>query len=783
MAKKKKSKKDNTDLYNRWKKEHNMTTSKDVKDNFKDMTVVRDNYKMSLDWLKTSCPWEKTKDGDGSWFDYRERQEKVWSMWYKPLDDDDFKSNVKSPMTTGRVESAMHKIKQINIGFTVLPVEEGDKLKAKVIQKVLNYFFRKSGMKYKLATWFKDALIYGTAFGRVYYTKLEKKVRLAKKDPSLMSAEDKKILKEYSGKKTIFGDPEVVVEYDDIVFEPIDYREVFPQPSARKIHGLEYASNWFIRRRVITLDQFKSEYKEDPNCFDVDKVKAVNNFDDEDLIKDLELPNDEEEEYVEILEMEDVENDKYRIVANDILIRSTPLPYNHKEITYIKIGAIEHTHRFFWRGLADQLMALQSEEEILKNMQYDMLHQKLRDSYIVNERDFIKFIEAYNQTGGRVLPVNIDGRPLDQVVKYIPQTPMDTGSFVVLEKIKQDATMATQFDPSQIGINTKDKTATQSMIDKEVVDQFIVATMESFSEGLIKLAEHIVELMIQFYSVPRVKKIVGEDNKEKLQKVFRKFRFEDEEVGIQDNDLIENTKKGELSFFELKSEYLNLEGDLDIQLSAESIKVKSKAFDAQVAQQAWDKLMPFAVIPNDPESFKKVPLPLFDGVKLAQWLVETNDIPEDVLLEPESNEEADIVRALQQNIKLNDGKNVQPIPGESMKHLMIHDQQLGFWQNKFNEIKEQMTINQEIGMMDQNIMKQAKDIEGIIEKFLYHMQGDQIPSQVGLRAMKPMETGVPQEQMPGMALGAIPQPQGMVPPQVDGNINLPNQMPPGMQGI
>jgi hypothetical protein len=153
--------------YDAWKKEHAMSSTKNVKEKYEDMCEVRDAYKKWYDWFDTSCEAEETKGGSGgSWFKHREKQEKTWAMWYKPFDGDDFKSNVKSPMTTGRIEAAMHLIKQMGISWKVLPTEEDDVQKAQIIQLVLNWLFSQSKYKYRLATWYKEALIFGTAYMR-----------------------------------------------------------------------------------------------------------------------------------------------------------------------------------------------------------------------------------------------------------------------------------------------------------------------------------------------------------------------------------------------------------------------------------------------------------------------------------------------------------------------------------------------------------------------------------------------------------------------------------------
>jgi len=758
--------------YDAWKKEHSMSSSKGVKEKYEDMCEVRDAYRKWYDWFDTSCEAEKGKDGSGgSWFTHREKQEKTWAMWFKPFDADNFKSNVKSPMTTGRIEAAMHLIKQMGISWKVLPTEEDDVEKAQIIQLVLNWLFSQSKYKYRLATWYKEALMFGTAYMRAYYLKTEREIQLAKKDPEKMSKEEKDMLKETMGRKTIFGEPEKILENDDLVIEPISYKEFYHDPDARFLHGSMYRAGFAGTRRLMSIEQFRMIYGNDPNCFDTDKVKAIGSYTNNEIETVFELPKDTEGDYVEVIEYENINEDKYKIVANDILIRKTPLPYNHKQCSFVKIGAIEHPHQFYWRGLTDQLMAIQSEEEILKNMQYDKLHQTLKDRFIVNKRDYNKFVEAYNKTRGMMMPASVEGRALDQVVQFIPNQPIDFSAFRVIEGIKQDATIASQFDPSQLAVASQAQTATQSMINKQVVDRFIYSTMESFSEGLVTLGEILLADIRQFWSIPKVKKITGKDKKEKIEKVFRKIRLEQHMVDIGKDGVKVFETTDPYTFFEVKDKYLDLKGDVDIILDTASMKIPNPALDAQQAKEAFAQLMIFAVNPDDPKSVRANPLPLFDARKIAEWYVKANDVPERILLKDNLKPEANIMEAFIQNVTLNKGESVPAQPGEPVEHVAVHQQQMEYWNSQLSNLQYVATQKMNQGMpIDEQTTMLGQQLDRVLQVYDEHLAGDQSITGENVRGSAPkppLPTGSNVNAVMGGGEAGGPQPNM---PQMGGNM-------------
>src|SRR5690606_31189163 len=149
---------------------------------------------------------------------------------------DDYSSNVKSPMTSGRVETTIQKLRKLNLQFVVRPKRSTDlkaKRKAKIIQLLINNEFRKGSFKYRLLTWWKDALFHPMSFMQVYYLKKTRWVQKEITDSSEFTKEEKVNLKK--GKINRIYREEEIVDYDGIALEPCKFNEIYVDPSARYI--------------------------------------------------------------------------------------------------------------------------------------------------------------------------------------------------------------------------------------------------------------------------------------------------------------------------------------------------------------------------------------------------------------------------------------------------------------------------------------------------------------------------------------------------------------------
>ena len=725
---------------------------------------VRSDFKASRDAIYNNCYWGAPSTS-GDWTSRWDLQEKTEIGWARAPKQDEFESNVKSPMSAGRVEATMHKLRKLDLRFVVRPSDTKDpkdKRKGRVVQELLNNLFERRDFKDSLTTWYHDSLVHGSAFVHVYYLRKKRKVQMPKVDVKSMSDEEKEKVK---NKEKVY-ETEWIYDYDDIALEPIKIQEVFTDPSARNLHGTSYEAQYIIRRMLPSLAQFKAMFSNDPDAKNVNKVRPVSHYIGE-QVEFFEPPTDvNNDDYVELLHYYNKAEDRYVVVANDVLIKDTPLPYRHKQLPIVKIDTYEVLHQFYGAGIPDRLMNIQSEEEILKNLVYDRLHITANPILKVRKSIYGEFSKAY-QTAQPGLMVPVNQQDDVQALEY--QT-MSFDMFRGIDALNRDAVLATQIDPIQMGVNQKYVSATTSMLTKEQMDSYISALIDTWTEPLNIVAKQCVSLMSQFYTIPRI-----EDAGKSARS--RQLRIADIEINPNTLEVVE--KRGKYTYLEIKPDFFNIHGDWDIEIAPESVEVQSKAIEMQKSQASLAQLAPFMIDPNNPQSAMGNPMGWIDGPKTISWYLETNGIPHELMAVTQEDEDISIERAEAQGKAILGGENIPGIPGEPEVHKKVHVEQLklvnkekGKLEKEFEQLPPemvQMALNTEQGMQLQELME-------IAGRFAEHLMDDDQPkvmeTPTAVNKVQPQQPQVP------MPPGLTPAGGGQPPMPAGGNQQ--SGMAPGM---
>lgn len=716
-----------------------------TKDEASVIELVRSDYVSARNARQTNC-YHGSPSKTGNWEDRWDLQEKIDLGWSEAPKQDEFESNVKSPMTSGRIESTMHKLKRLNIQFIVRPDDIKDpkeKRKAKVVQELLNNLFERREFKARMTTWFKDCLTHGSAFLHIYYLQKKRKVQMPKVDTKTMSEDEKESLKE--GKKVYTT--ETIYDYDDIAFEPVKIQEIYVDPSARNFHGTSYEAQWVIRRMLPSMAQFKAMFSADPDAKNINKVRPASAYIGED-VEFFEPPKDvNKNDYVELLHYYNKAEDRYVVVANDVLIKDIPLPYKHKQLPFVKIDAYEVLHQFYGAGIPDKLFNIQSEEEILKNLVYDRLHITANPIIKVKKSIYGEFSKAYQTAEpGLMVPVNNQ----DDVAPLEYQA-MNFDMFKGIDMTERDATLATQIDPIQMGVNQKYVSATTSMLTKEQMDTYITSLLDTWTEPLNIAAKQCISLMSQFYTVPRIE-AAGKTAKNKS------IRLLDKKVNPNTLEVTED--RGKYSYVEIKPEFFNINGDWDVEISPESVEVQSKAIEMQKSQAMLAQLAPFFVDPNNPQSVMSNPVGWINGPKTVEWYVETNGAPKELMAVSVEDEDISVERAELQGKLMAMGQWIPGIPGESEAHKKIHVEQLRIKNAEKKELEKQFEqLPPEMMDLMQGTpgWQQLEELDNIAAIYAEHLMKDDQP--------KVMEapTAIQEGQPPEQVQPEVPMPPGLTP--------------------
>lgn len=685
--------------YKKWTQEHGSLG----KDEFEAVWTVLEYIQNSKSNLEHSCyHYAFQEDANfgvstgGSWYDRWDLHDKMSIMWYRTTDSDDFISNIKSPMARGRINTFVNWVKKLNLEFTAKPNNKEDVNPAFVAEKITNYWMHNSNAKTALNDAWEEACKYGSAFLKLSYVKETKSYRFKK--TKQLNDEDRKKIKE--GEKVIYTEPQEKVIIDDAVLEHVPIREAYPDAQSRNHHGDSYRAERFARKRVVSLDYARSLYANHPEVKNLDKVKGGADYrDDEDYF--FEPPRDYgRQDLVELMEFEDQENDRYVVLANDICILDTPLPHDHKEISYHKIDFIKVPGQYFSIGICDLLENIQGSYEIALNMVADYVYKTYNYRLMVSAANGDELIESLARTDNMIIPVDdSDGVPIGNKVFPLSVSPIGFDIFQFLQLLETNATLATNIDPAQMALLAGSKTATSDILNKELLMTLIGSVIDTnVTAGLRQIGRQLWALQRQFYPIKKVKTIVGDEGKEETKLVNRTFRFDGIEIELnEDAGVLEEKEIGDdaYSFFELKDDYLNTRDEVDIQVRPESAEVQSQAMEEQKTKEEFAQLIPFAIDPNNPDQAMMHPMPMIDATKLFKEYFKINKLPEDLLINKAQDNKQALESAEAHVMAIFEGKQVSPKPGQSSEHLEYEYAVLESLIYKANEISEQLNQQME----------------------------------------------------------------------------------------
>ena len=634
------------------------------------------------DALKTGCFWN-----DGDWRDRWEIQRKFAYYFYEDVDQSEgYRSNVKSPEIIGRVQGTLQKMNKFNLEFVVRPKTEKAKFAANINQLLLNQLFRSRQFSYRLRDAYQDAVTNGTAILGVHWETVKRDVTMLKSNPDQMSEEE---LKEYKENGKIPEQKVTMIDYDGVALRNYRLENVIFEPSAQSVNVGNNRTGYAYVVSIMTPERFKTLYS-GKKYKDVDKVKpnAVDMTPEGDTRgRDTFLaePTDYNGEYIEVVERYDYDNDKYIIRANEIFIYEGPLPYNDKKIPLATLRAYKAPYQLYGIGLPDLLIPVVTQIELISNAVYDYIMYTTNPMYTALKNDYgdiTKALEVSDGAPGTVVPVSDISRSLAPI--KFPSLSVDV--FQALGVLQKDAVIASQQDPTQLGVIQKNATATANILNKEITEAYVMALVENFKEDLEQVASMVVSRIHQFMTEKNVNKAI---NGESLTDEMLSYQMPIEDRGVEidwDNrEFLIWDEPGEVSFVEVKPDIYEMKdengetveitpNDFDIELSVESVQVISRALEKQEAAEMLAQNTPFMVDTTNPARVAAHPMPLVDAVSLMEEVYDKRGWDKKHLIQYNQLEEDSLNRAKAQNYEAFKGQRPIPHPGESREHISIHTQ-------------------------------------------------------------------------------------------------------------
>ncbi len=692
-----------------------------------------------------------------------ELAEKAWDAYREPKSIDDWQSNYYIPLTTSVVESIVAEFVDEQQRPLILPRSQEDTPKAMVMGKIFDYTWEVGDGDEQLEDVFKDGVIKGTAIAQEYYFKDRRLVH------DILDFEEKtKGGIKYSTKER------EIFEFDDVYMEWCSLWDIFVDEKAREFNRGTHKARDCVRRYVMNYRDAK-RFFDGPiwnplNTFQYVKPGGDTNF--YQFYKPQEDVNHTED--VEILwYWARSPEDKLVIVINDVVIVDGPNPHKHKQLPFAKAIDVKRVGYFYGKGEPKLLESIQEELNTMRRMMIDRAHLDIDKSFLVGQTTMLDDTDLIARPHN-VIPVDDpkNVRPLE----YGDVSPSAT---LTQRSITEDSVRVTGVDDRFQSIQKAPSTATEAAILKESTLKRIKMKIRHLQRGfLTEIARLRVQNILQFYSQPKLERIVGEagtkDFKDQVATLAQQGIIEVHEgvpykqsyrnIRLDGTKLVSN-ERGQMtqqsvdgfSFFEARPDYFTpISGGFDIKFEAGATLAISKPLQQSKALEMYDRLLPLAQ------------LGAYDLVKLGDFLVKVNDY------NPSDFKKMDVAQtqnitdnrvqmlmqlAQQENQNLVQGKTIPPhgTPYASPAHTQIH-----------------------IAFLRSPQMKGAQ--QQMYDMLVAHVTGEMVAIEARSGGMQPPE-GMQMEQMPQQSMQPMPgQPQPQ-PPQGGQPTNAMAQiMPNRIQG-
>lgn len=577
--------------------------------------------------------------------DLWDKWERQYESWRPPRNGDDWQSTIVPPFTTTVVERALAEIIDQTIQPMIIARGPEDTVRARVMNYVKDFTWEIGDGDLNLYSSIKQALILGKTVWQEDYWQDKRQVRVLKKFDMEKNTE------EYE-EKTIY-------DFDDVYGECIDLRNFFLDPMARTINMGRHKANDAVRRYIMNFDTFQ-EYFIGSIYDQFGAAKLVKPGGDTNYYQFYTPPEGiDKDNQVEVLWYWGRRPDKLIIIANDVVIRDGPNPYNHKQLPFAEGSDVPRLNQFWAKGEPELLESIQDELTTLRRMRIDRQHMDLWKMFLVNNSETLDDDEAIIAPSRFLYVSDVNG-----AIRTVDYPDINPSAYREEELLKQDGRMVTGIEsPQPAG------TATQAAIFKE-------STMKSLRLKIWLLSRELVTNIIrlrvpnitQYYSEPKVNKILGE----KKSSQYRTIRTENVELKMdRAGKLIEEEKRGHF-YFEIDPSIITpLYGSFDYKLSGEPSFPVSKPLQQQKAAEFMQHPVIQAAIQSG----------YYDSGRMADELSDVNDFdPEKFKPVARSSEEEDMQMTEEQLYELANRENElilsgQKVPGTAFAtrgHTDIH---------------------------------------------------------------------------------------------------------------
>lgn len=568
--------------------------------------------------------------------------DKEYSMYIEQKDPDDWHADVHLPDAFAAIQTQAQETIERRSRPTIISTEESDDPLSEFCNDVINYNMNNTGYDYQYYLAKLSASIRGTAFLMDYW-RTDKRIV---KDPDSLNPDG-----------TIKYVSREITDFDDDYTEWVPNEYIYIDEKARDI---DEALDGF-RREIINIDEFRRKYGSRADFFDTQYVYAGG---DTGTRSFFQMPHDITSQDVEVLHYYNRAIDAYWVVANNITIHDSPLPWKHKELPFAAIYQYRVPGRFWGIGIPKVIHFLSEERKTIRNLNLDRQKLQINKMFIHNSSFDIDDEDLVSRPGG-MISVDTNGQPVNNAIVPLEYGDVPTSYFKTEEILLEDMRRAHGIDDRVSGANVG-STATQAAIQKEsAIKRINLISIQAEMSSVVRIGRLKWANIQFFYPVPRMEKI-AEDNEEKEQKVYRQITVNNRKYSIVDKNggkgLNMEEVKGATGLRLDKQMARFLETSTDITVDASVFTPISKAIEQTKKTEVW------SLLNSIPEAAATLDMP-----GSVADLLRVNDIKPELWMKAAAMPEKDsMLLAEAENMIMSAGQPLAPTEGATAEHTMVH---------------------------------------------------------------------------------------------------------------
>lgn len=580
------------------------------------------------------------KDAEDDW----QMGDRMFRQWVPDADPDDWRANIMLPDGFAAVQAQMQETIERLSRPELMRVEDSDKAKEEFANAIMKYNMDRTNFDYQYYKAKLVASIRGTSFLFDYYRVDKRKIK------DLVGINDDGTIK-YQEKE--------VTDFDDDYTEQIDNEFIYVDEAASHI---DYARD-MVRREIVHIDEFRRVYGLKPDFQDINYVMEGGDTGSRSFFK---MPEDMENEDVEILHYFNRATDEYNVLANNVLIRDGPIPYKHKELPIAVVYHYAVPGSFWGMGIPKVIWALTEERRSLRNLNLDRQKLQLQKMFLVADDVVLDEEELIARPHG-MIEVASNGKPLNQVITPLEYGDVPASYYRTEETLLEDIRRAHGIDDRIQGVNVGG-TATEAAMLKESSQRRInmIARLVEM-DTLVRLGRIKWSNIQFFYPAPRIEKVT-EENEERERKVYRTVRVQGKTFEVVKDSgtggqTLRFNESNEDSSFKLNKKMASfMEGDFDIRISGDA-----GSFTPKPIQQAKITEM-FTLLLSNPAILSSL-----DPKKAVHRYLEVNDENPKNWMRGSGKTPAEM-RALAEaeNMVMSQGIVLPGTPDADEEHTLVH---------------------------------------------------------------------------------------------------------------